>query len=69
MAKSFWSKKVCLFTDYYSRDMVAYNFSIVNLLSILVWFLIIVLPFVVAFSSGGKFIFSVVQLFVILDLW
>ena len=55
MAKSFWSKKVCLFTDYYSRDMVSSSFSLVNLLSILVWFLIIVLPFVVAFSSGGKF--------------
>ena len=54
MAKSFWSKKVCLFTDYYSRDMVAYNFSLANLLSILIWFLILVLPFVVAFSSGGK---------------
>ena len=59
MAKSFWSKKVCLFTDYYSRDMVAYTFSLANLLSVLVWFLIIVIPFVVAFSSGGKFDFNI----------
>lgn len=59
-----------MFTDYYSRDMVAFSFSLANLLSILVWFLILVLPFVVAFSSGGKLnLIIFVSPFVFIDLW
>lgn len=53
MAKSIFNEKICVFTDYYDRQFVGYSCSVGNIFSILIWFVIIVLSFGVAFSSGN----------------
>ena len=54
-SSSILNQKVCLYKDFYTRDMVGYTYSMANLLAVLVWVIIIVIPFIMAFSSGGKF--------------
>ena len=51
---SIFSRKITLYREYYQRNMVGFTFSAANLISLFVWFLIIVVPFIVAFTSGGK---------------
>ena len=45
---------ISLFKDSYTRDLVGHTYSLANLASLLVWAIIIVAPFVMAFASGGK---------------
>lgn len=54
MAKSIFSERICVFKDYYSRELVGYTFSISNFLSCSVWLLIFMISFGAAFSAGGK---------------
>lgn len=51
MAKSIFSQKISVFSDYYDRLFVGYTYSVANLFSFLVWALIILMSFGVAFSS------------------
>lgn len=55
MSKSIFNQKICVFTDYYDRSFVGYTCSVGNIFSILIWLVIIVLSFGVAFSSGSKY--------------
>lgn len=49
---SIFSRKITLYREYYSRDLVSYQFSVANLMSILIWVFLIFLPFIVAFNGG-----------------
>ena len=49
---SIFSRRIILYREYYKRDLVSYQFSIANLMSILIWVFLIFLPFIVAFNGG-----------------
>jgi len=54
MTKSIFSRKINVFTDYYTRDLIGYNISLANIFSSSVCFVIVVLPFLIAFAPGCK---------------
>lgn len=49
---SIFSRKITLYKEYYSRDLVAFQFSAANLMSVMIWVFMIFLPFIVAFNGG-----------------
>ena len=50
---SIFSKKICLYREFYSRQLIAYQFSQANIMSIMVWVIIVFMPLIVAFHGGG----------------
>lgn len=54
MTKSIFSRKINVFTDYYTRDLIGYNISLANIFSSSICFVIVVLPFLIAFAPGCK---------------
>lgn len=53
---SIFSRKIILYREYYSRDLVAFQFSAANLMSVLVWVFLIFTPFIVAFNGGDLWV-------------
>lgn len=49
---SFFSRKVSLYKEYYHRDFIGTTYSLANILSIMIWIIIICVPFIVVFSKG-----------------
>ena len=50
MGDSFLTKKVVLYREYFTRDMVGYTYGLANLLSMVIWFILLVLPFIIGFT-------------------
>lgn len=52
---SIFSRKISVYKEYYHRDFIASTSSLANILSIMIWIIILCVPFIVVFSKG-KFI-------------
>jgi len=51
---SVFNKKVFLYRKFYTRKLVAHTCSAAHIITLAVWLLIILLPIIVVFSTGGK---------------
>lgn len=56
------SQRKSVFTDYYRRDILANSYSVANLFNVMVWLIVIIIPFIIAFNHGCKFLETFVEL-------
>ena len=54
---SIFSRNITLYTEYYKRDLVGFACSLSNILSIIVWILVLLIPLIVSYNAGGKLVF------------
>lgn len=47
-----FNKKISLYKEFYHRDFVGTTYSLANILSIMIWVIIICVPFIVVFDKG-----------------
>ena len=51
---SLFQQKLVVFREYYSRDFQAHTYSIGNVVNILLWLIIIVVPLDILMQNQGK---------------
>ena len=51
-AGSIFSRKISLYVESYRRDFISNTYSLANILSIMIWILILCVPFIVVFDKG-----------------
>ena len=47
---SIFTQNIGLYRSYFTRDMISFTYSVANTLKIMVWVIIICVPFIICFS-------------------